>query len=56
MSKCPFEHDRSIGTKVGRGMSRFAITIAGHNERCTCDCEWCASKKKQFSVGGFHPH
>ena len=54
MSKCPFEHDRGIGTKVGRGMSRIAITIAGHNERCTCDCEWCASKKKQFLVGGFH--
>ena len=49
MSKCPFEHDRSIGIKVGRGMSRTAITIAGHNERCTCDCKWCASKKKRFS-------
>jgi len=47
VSKCPFEHDRSIGTKVGRGMSRIAITIAGHNERCTCDCKWCASKKKR---------
>ena len=52
MSKCPFEHDRSIGIKVGRGMSRIAITIAGHNERCTCDCKWCASKKKRFLVGG----
>src|SRR5213595_1200016 len=54
MSKCPFEHDKNIGTKVGIGVSGTTITIAIHNERCTCDCKWCVRTKKQVLVEGSH--